>query len=668
MANWWDQYPDANAPGTEATGAAAPAEPAAPLDKYQEAAIADRARALKAGAPLPEGYTDRLARGAMFGWGDDALAAATVPFEMIKRKTWDPQEAYRYTRAAQDLRNKKIDENTAGFLGGATEVLGGLTTAGGAFGGQATAKTLPIINKTIPAPVVNYGKTVATSAGLGGIAGAGEAETAEDMLGGAAFGAGVGGTLGAAAPVVGKALGTTARVLQAPRLRDPEKIATEQIAKTIRDSGQTLKEVLQKVKDAHAAGQTEYTIADAIGHAGERKLAGVAKVPGPAREQITEALASRSLSTPQRIGGELGQAMNAPRTAAAETERLIDKASRESAPLYRQAERAGPIWNDAIADIVNDPIAKTALRRGAEIQRIEAAGTGRAAKPTESAIVDFDPAGAAITGDVPNMRSLQTLKVGLDKIIEDSINPATGRLNAYGRAVVGFKNRLLENIDAMNPVYREARRAYGGPMEVKEAVRAGQEMVTRGRAADTVPSFRALSETPQQGVRIGVVDKVMEQLEKTGNIPNYLRAKSSKGAQELEALSLYQGPQKPGRPDQLREFLNREEQMQRTSNAARGGSQTIENAADVAAQPGGVEMLGLAGNVASGRGMAAARDILGFAQRFGKGENEAQRSAMARALLTNEPSAAEKLAARLEAYERRRRGVNPWTGSYRIAP
>jgi len=668
--NWWDEYPDASEVPVGSTQPAPGGERAAvPADKYRQAAIADRDRLVAAGANLPEGYTERAARGAGMGWADELVAGATVPLEMIKRGTLNPAEAYRYNKAALDLRNEKTDENTAGAGGVAADLIGGLAGGAGAFGRQATAKTIPYLNKTISAPVANYGKTVGIGAGLGGIIGAGEAQDIASIPGGALTGAAIGGGVGAALPVVAKGVGATARALQVPRLRDPEKIATEQVAKSVRDSGQSMDEIVQRVRDAHAAGQTDYTIADAIGHAGERKLTGLAKVPGPAREQITELLTNRGLEMPQRVGGEVGRALGAPRTAAMETEALIDRAGREAGPLYRRAEQVNhPIWNDAIRDIVSDPIARAGLRRGIELQRIEAAGTGRASRPTDTAITGFDAAGDPIAGQVPNMRTLQALKVGLDDIIESSINPATGRLNAHGRAVTGFRNRLLENIDTMNPVYQEARAAYGGPMAVKDAVRTGQEMVTRGRPADTLHEFRGLPATEQQGVRIGVADKVQEQLERAGNFPAYLRGKSPKGSQELEALSLYQGPRQPGQPDQLRQFLNREEQMQRTSNAARGGSSTAENLADINAQPGAGEMLGLAGNVASGRLMAAAQGALGMAGRFAKGENEAQRTAIARALMTRDPAMAEQLANRIGAYDLRRRGINPWTGRSRIGP
>ena len=133
-----------------------------------------------------------------------------------------------------------------------------------------------------------------------------------------------------------------------------------------------------------------------------------------------------------------------------------------------------------------------------------------------------------------------------------------------------------------------------------EAVLTGEGMAGRGRAADTVPAYQALPPTEQQGVRIGYANRVLDPLERTDNPPTILRAKSPKGVAELEAMSQYQGPRQPGAPDPLRQFLTREEEMQRTGIHALGGPATAENLADIGARPGGAEALGLIQSAANG--------------------------------------------------------------------
>jgi len=185
-------------------------------------------------------------------------------------------------------------------------------------------------------------------------------------------------------------------------------------------------------------------------------------------------------------------------------------------------------------------------------------------------------------------------------------------------------------------------------------------MATRGRAADTVPAFRALPDAQKHGVRIGYADAAVTPLERGGNFPGLLREKSLKGSTELRDLSMYQGPRRPGEPDQLRKFLNREEEMLRTNTAAKGGSPTAENLADMAQGPGAGELLGLLGSAASGRPFQFMRSAAEMAGRVAKGESEAQRVAITNALLSRDPAAAQALADRVKAWELRRRGVDPW--------
>ena len=617
------------------------------LDKYQQAAAADLARPQPVGMG---GYTGRVGMG--IPWSDEIQAAALTPFEMARRGTINPVEGYNYAKARENLLNEQTRANTAGVGGAAAEVAGGLATGAGVLGGGTRLGAATIGGRTIPASAVNYGVNLGKAAGFGAVTGFGEGDSLEDRAKHALIGGTVGTALGAALPAVAPAFGVASRFMQMPRLRDPERIATEQIAKVARDAGVPMDELGNRLAAARAAGQPDYTIADALGKEAQRKLAAIAKVPGPARDAITEALVARDLNMPQRIGDTVGRKMGAPNTAQEASEALIQSASENASPLYRQAEQV-PTWNETIQRIIDDPVSQQGLRHGVELQRLRSLGTDRPFSPTDAQITGFNEAGDPIITGVPNAQTLHTLKVGLDRMIEGEINPQTHRLTARGQAIDGVRRRLLEQMDIENPMYREARQAYGGPMQVNTAVQFGQQMPTTGRAADNIRHFEQMPATAQQGVRIGVADKVRGDLERTGNIPTYLREKSQKGQQELEALSPYG-------PATLREMLAREEQMQRTSRQALGGSQTAENLADMAQAPGGAEVLGLFGNVASGNVMGALRGSAELAKRIGSGENEAQRSAIARALLANEPDAVAAMQARIAQHELRRRGVNPF--------
>jgi hypothetical protein len=142
-------------------------------DKYQEAAIADRARLAAAGYKFGgEGYSGRIAQGAGLGWTDEIMAGlGTIP-QMIRQKTLSVPEAYRYSKAEQDLIQQNINKNTEGPLGTALEIGGGLGSAGGVLAGtRGAVKSAPAVYAT------NIGKGV----GLGAFGGAGYADTLEDV-------------------------------------------------------------------------------------------------------------------------------------------------------------------------------------------------------------------------------------------------------------------------------------------------------------------------------------------------------------------------------------------------------------------------------------------------------------------------------------------------------
>lgn len=623
------EAPATDAPQADAYARYPQSLTASPGDKYRAAALADREKMARAGIPLNEGYTNRMVQGATLGWVDELMAAGATPFAMAQHGTWDPREGYRYAKAREDLRQEKMRENTSGALGVAAEGVGGLVGGGVAAG----AKTVGSLGR----PLVEYGKNVAKGAGIGATAGAGYAPDVESIPKSAAMGGVLGaGVSGVVAPVVA---GVARPVVNA--MRAPETIATQEVAAAARAAGVTPQEIVRRVTEAHGAGQP-YAVAEAIGKEGQRALAAQAKVPGAQRQRIAETITARDLNMPQRVGQEVGEQYGAPTTAARASAELIDRASTQAAPVYRRAETV-PTWSSRLQTFLDDPIVGPGLRQGVELQRLRNVGTDRPFNPRDAMITGWNEAGEPIYSGVPNMQTLHTLKVGLDRMIQDNINQATGQLNARGNAIAGYRDRLIAEIDHLNPTYAEARRIYSDPMQVARAIEDGRVMPLRGRAEDNIAAYNAAPPTQQQGLRIGYADQVREQLERTGNYPGILREKSPKGVAEANAMA--------NDPVRYRQFLNREEDMLRTSKAATGGSATAENLADMAVPPS--VAADIAVNAVTGNSLGLARSVIGHGTNLLKGQTQAQRNAITDALLSREPSMVDAMARRIEEHSRR---------------
>lgn len=142
------------------------------------------------------------------------------------------------------------------------------------------------------------------------------------------------------------------------------------------------------------------------------------------------------------------------------------------------ANAPGAIWNPRIQQFLDDPIGKPGMARGLETQRLENLAEGKPFNPTEYAITGMDEAGNPVVGIVPNMRTLDAYKKGLDGMIADETDDF-GRLSQRGRALVMVKNSLLGEIDPINDEYRMAREAYGSMMGERDALLSGAKATTK---------------------------------------------------------------------------------------------------------------------------------------------------------------------------------------------
>ncbi|WP_316176149.1 hypothetical protein [Bradyrhizobium sp. SZCCHNRI1073] len=606
-------------------------KPAAPvLDKYQQAAVEER-DALKAkGIDTGAGLTRRLAQGASFNMADEILAGLSTPLEMLKRGTFSPREGYNYAKAREDLIMDDARKNT-GALGTVAEIGGGVGSGlGAARAGLSFARGLAPEAGLLARSAASAGD----SAAFGAVAGAGEGNSLTERLKSGLLGGAVGAGVGALAPgavsLIGQAVSPIVSNIKA-RV-NPEGYARGQVSRAIQESGRSAREIGQDLVDASAAGQP-YMLADALGNSGQRMLSTVARSPGEGRTAVVNALEGRQAGQGQRVTGIVDEALGSGNTARQTVDDLTQQARQNSAPLYQEALSRRPVWNERLQQFFDDPVAQRGLREGVAVQRLEALAEGRPFRPHDYAITGFNEAGDPILSGVPNMRTINLLKKGWDNILEGYRDGTTGRLNLdeYGRALDSVRRSFLREVDSVNPTYGAARREFAGPAQVRDAVRAGSDAANRGRAADNIARFEAMTAPSQQGYRIGYADTLAARAEKGAMGVNKARPLTSDKAQdELSALSLHQGPVQPGQLDPMNRRLAREQTMFETRNQALGGSRTADNLADAEAM--GINPT-LVGQLLSGNWSGALRSTLAAGQNALTGNTAQVRQAVADILL-----------------------------------
>lgn len=336
----------------------------------------------------------------------------------------------------------------------------------------------------------------------------------------------------------------------------------------------------------------------------------------------------------------------------AEADRQATLAMFQKAQADATSGAPGAVWSPRIQQFLDDPIMKSGLNKGLQIQRIESVAEGKPFNPAEYAIVGTDEAGQPVVGNVPNMRLLDAGKKGLDAIISENQDPVTGRMNEYGRAVTRFKDAYLKQLDAINPDYAAARAAYSGPSQSMSALARGQQIFTKD-PAEITSEFGNLYPGDQEFYRLGAASALKRNIARTGM-----------GGDEAKKIIGNQYTQ-----DQLRSIFPSDNAFQKfidaataenrmfgTKQAVLGGSQTAARLAEEGEGGSGVgpnaiqTALDLAHGNVPGAVYAGARTVGGLVNRPDPKLN----AEIARLLTTSDPNARRALMARLMAAGPRR--------------
>lgn len=551
------------------------------------------------------GPTDALRQGATLGLADEAGAAGAAA------GGGDYDQALQQIRGSQQAWGEQHPIADA-----ALNVLGGLGSVAGGLAGRA------------PSLLQGAGQ----AAGLGAVAGGASAEGGfENRALGAAAGGTIGGALGLATPLIVSGVaqaGSRIGNALAPGLGNQEAKAGRVLSTYLnRDlQGRSLDDLTAALDEARASG-IPMSIMDVAGSNMTRLGRLAASAPGKASQQAEQFVAGSRAEVPYLAQNAMSRAV-APRGAAGQSvQELAEQRSAEAAPLYEQAFRRGQaVTNDRIQGFLEDPIIQQGIKRGLEIQRLEALARGQKFDPMDYAVTGFNKAGDPIIGGVPNMRLLDAAKRGLDAILEDYRDPITRRLNLdeRGRAIEMVRRAWVKTLDESGPPeYAAARAAWAGPTESMNAVNAGRNFI-RGEPDAMIQRFAQLSEGDQQLFRLGVGEELSRMVGegRLGQLQRLMN-QSPDFAQKLQAFL------EPEQFARLQADMQRIGTIQRRNNMIGGGSPTariMAEQADTSNLEGGLgAAVGLLNSYRSGGLTGAAGHLLsrGYGRSVGLSENVA---------------------------------------------
>lgn len=449
-----------------------------------------------------------VASGLTFGLMDEAAGVGAGLGSMLRGQGFK-QGYNEQTRVSRE--NAEVFRQNNPYLGTGLEIAGGLATGGPALarGGATAAGAAP-----------SFGRTVATAAGMGAVQGAGQGEGLEGRLAGAGVGVALGAGMAAVTPLAmrigGGAIG---KVMQATGLSNSDDTAAKLLLKALEDDGLTPRTAVERMAAWQREGAKPETLFD-IGGENTRRLArAAAGRTGPGTDQAVTFLAERQADQAGRVAGDVEQHLgqNADDFFTQRTG-LMEKRAQDAAPLYERAFSQPAPTSDRLQAILDDPISQSGLAKGLRIQRLE--NTARAARgeerlPTQDQAITFGDDDVPRMVGVPNMRSLDAIKRGLDETIEGARDGTTGRIQWTQelRAVDGVRRELVNVLDRGNPSYAEARAAYAGPSQSMDALSRGRGIFSM-RDADVARIAAEGRQAPGEAefFRMGVAQAIQERV------------------------------------------------------------------------------------------------------------------------------------------------------------
>lgn len=502
--------------------------------------------------------------------------------------------------------------------------------AGGVLAGKAAIKNAPRLAEKIAANPLKSG------AAIGGATGA--AEFNENRTGGAIFGTAGGGGGGLAGKyVLGPGMDAFMRSgimrnannsarsgLSAITGRDfssntPNPDVSRAERAMLRTGG--IPEATARMREAQDMG-LPYSLADSSENF--RALAGsVARRSPNVREQVAGALDNRAANRNTRFVENI-ESNFAPRTNISETQDQIRRAAQiDSGEYYKKAfERAGPV----------DPEIDAMMRTGVGQEALKKAFRLAEAEGVDPLKIGFDlnDQGEVILRNVPSFETYQTVKRGLDSVLEDFRDPVSKQMptgNPTIEAMEGFRKRFRGRLEVLNDNFRLGNEAYSKRMRQSDALDSGLEAAgPQTRPDDVEVMLSRMSPAEADMMRRGYATGLTERAQKAadGQDP-YRTALTDWNDAKIDKIF-------PGQRPMLERARGFEDDMNRTNIEVRGGSQTQPRARadeqfDNTLGNAGVEVIATGGIPNVSLAQTGARKLAGYlsdSYRIGRGTELAE--------------------------------------------
>lgn len=619
--------------GVSAPPAAAPAAKTGRVEAKDEGSVGRSVDSFGRGAAdiMSFGLADEIS-----GLGN-AVVKSLNPFKDYSKDFPSVSAEIQKERDIQKFRDKNdpVSSTVGRVAGGLTQGIG-MARAGLSLTANAPASA---------GLLAKMGRGAAEGAAYGAAYGAGSGEGVTDRAASAVGGGVAGGLIGGAVPAVVegvKAVSIPIRDAVMART-NPGGYASQKITERLANSNLTADQAANRMDD------TGLSLADVGGKSTRDLLRTTTNIPGPAKDRVNKMLTLRQFGQGDRIKDVVKDVFADPDGFITAGEKLSKQWSAVGDEVYAPALAKKVVWTDRLKQFVDEPVFQKGLAQGVKIQRLESLAEGKPFNPLDYAITGFNEAGDPILGGVPNMRTLNVAKKGLDVMISEARHPLTGKLTEEGRALDMVRRSYLSTIDSWNPDYKQARGVWGGFAKVKEAMLFGQNDALGMSPEAVAKSFKEMSTSEQQAARIGIADALRKKIDGSGYTHNAV-LKIFGSRQSLGVL-------RAAFPDQktfaaFRKEMFNEARKRATYEAVKGNSTTASQMADMFETGGMQEGFNAAKTAATQGVIPAALQWVGSRLKMLGGLTPEVADQISRRLMTTNPQNVQRITQELAQLER----------------
>lgn len=423
-------------------------------------------------------------------------------------------------------------------------------------------------------------------------------ESPEDTLTQGAIGLGV----GAAIPGLGAGIKAATRPIIKPisetlkGMTQPAKeagIAVGQSVTNARKAGQAL--TAEDIANARMNGQPLMNV-DLGGESTRALMRSAANQSPEARALVTKASDDRFTTQGRRTVDFFNRTMGGNVDDLARRAQLNAEYRATATPAYKRAmtaPNAQAVWNTDLQQLMQSQSFKKAVQ-GAEARGSDVAAAQGVPAVRNPFVFGEDGSVSLKPGVTPNLQFWDQVKRNLDAEIGKAKRAGD---DTTAGDLMALKTRLVNNLDALVPAYKEARGVAASYFGADNAIDAGRKAFAAPKDIDeSLAAFNAMSQSEKDEFGLGMVSQLMDDVRATNNRTNLMRMFDNDARKALMQAALG-----PAKAKQFEAFTRVEDIMDRMRGSL-GNSTTARQLME----------LGIVGGLSAGAGglnIAAGGDI-----------------------------------------------------------